>query len=115
MKKALDGRGLIRGPVLGIVADAARADLGHRPVIGPVGVAEGQGTEPVRVAHEHRDAAVLVVVVGTVVRDAPVRKEVEAAHKAQMECERKARQCEREPEKIRGPSRHMGAEIDYGR
>ena len=51
----------------------------------------------------------------TVTRDAPVRKEVEAAYKVQMEREREIRQREMELERSRSPSRSMGAEIDYGR
>ena len=44
----------------------------------------------------------------TVKRDAPLRKEVEAAHERKME-------RERELERSRNPSRYMGAEIDFGR
>ena len=51
----------------------------------------------------------------TVTRDAPVRKEVEAAYKERMQRDREIRQRERELEKSRSPSRYMGAEIDYGR
>ncbi len=51
----------------------------------------------------------------TVARDAPVRKEVEAAYKVQLEREREIRERERELERARNPSRYMGAEIDYGR
>ena len=51
----------------------------------------------------------------TVRRDAPVRKEVEAAYKVRMERERAIRQRERELERSRSPSRYMGPEIDYGR
>ncbi|MXX90316.1 MAG: relaxase domain-containing protein [Boseongicola sp. SB0677_bin_26] len=48
-------------------------------------------------------------------RDAPVRKEVEAAHKARMEREMEILQREQELERIRSPSRSMSAEIDIGR
>ena len=51
----------------------------------------------------------------TVTRDAPVRKEVEAAYKVQMEREREIRERELELEKRRCPSRSMSAEIDIGR
>ena len=50
----------------------------------------------------------------TVRCDAPVRKEVEAAYKVQMEREREMRQRELEQERTRAPSRYMGAEIDIG-
>ena len=51
----------------------------------------------------------------TVARDAPVRKEVEAAYKVQMEREREIRARELELEKRRCPSRSMSAAIDIGR
>ena len=51
----------------------------------------------------------------TVRRDAPLRKEVEAARRMQMERERETRQRELDLERSRRPSRYMGAEIDYGR
>ncbi len=47
-------------------------------------------------------------------RDAPDRKKVEAAYKVRMERERAIRQREQELERIHGPSRYMGAEIDIG-
>ena len=51
----------------------------------------------------------------TVTRDAPVRKEVEAAHKVQMEREREILQREQELERSQSPSHSMSAEIDIGR
>ncbi len=50
----------------------------------------------------------------TVRRDAPVRKEVEAAYTVQMEREREILQREQELERSQSPSRYMGAEIDIG-
>ncbi|MDE0520609.1 MAG: relaxase domain-containing protein [Boseongicola sp.] len=64
---------------------------------------------------EKRLREVSAAVSETVARDAPVRKEVEAAHAIQMEREREIRQRERDLERSRSPSRSMGAEIDYGR
>ena len=64
---------------------------------------------------ERRLREMAATITETVKRDAPVRKEVEAAYKVQMEREREIRQRERELERSRSPSRYMGAEIDYGR
>ncbi len=61
---------------------------------------------------EKRPRETAAAVSETVVRDAPWRREVEAAR---MERGSEARQREREQERSRGPSRSMGAEIDYGR
>ena len=57
---------------------------------------------------ERRLRRMAAAVSETVRRDAPVRKEVEAAYKREME-------RERELERIRGKSRYMGAEIYIGR
>ncbi len=64
---------------------------------------------------EKRLRETAAAVTETVSRDAPVRKEVEAAHRTQMEREREIRERELELERSRRPSRCMGAEIDYGR
>ena len=64
---------------------------------------------------ERRMREAAATITDTVTRDAPVRKEVEAAYKVQMEREKEARQRERELEKSRSPSRGMSAEIDIGR
>ena len=64
---------------------------------------------------EKRLRETAAAVTETVRRDAPVRKEVEAAHKRRMELERETRQRELELERSRRPSRYMGAEIDIGR
>ena len=57
---------------------------------------------------ERRLRETAAAVSDTIRRDAPVRKEVEAAYEREME-------RERELERIRNPSRYMGAEIDFGR
>ena len=57
---------------------------------------------------EKRPRETAAAVTETVRRDAPFRKEVEAAHRTQME-------RELELERSRRPSRYMGAEIDYRR
>ncbi len=64
---------------------------------------------------EKRLRETVAAVTETVRRDAPVRKEVEAAHRTQMVREREIRERELELERSRRPSRFMGAEIDYGR
>jgi len=64
---------------------------------------------------ERRMRETAATITETVKRDAPVRKEVEAAYKVQMEREREIRQRELELERTRTPSRYMGAEIDFGR
>ncbi|MYK31347.1 MAG: hypothetical protein F4051_06365 [Boseongicola sp. SB0670_bin_30] len=63
---------------------------------------------------EKRLRETAAAVTETVTRDAPVRKEVEAAYNVRMERERAARRREQELENSRSPARHMGAEIDYG-
>ncbi|MYA87070.1 MAG: hypothetical protein F4X97_01200 [Boseongicola sp. SB0662_bin_57] len=57
---------------------------------------------------ERRLRETAAAVSDTIRRDAPVRKEVEAAHKERTE-------RELELERSRSPSRCMGAEIDFGR
>ena len=64
---------------------------------------------------ERRMREAAATITETVTRDAPVRKEVEAAYKVQMEREKEARQRELELERRQGPSHSMSAEIDYGR
>ena len=63
---------------------------------------------------EKRLRETAAAVTETVRRDAPVRREVEAAHRMQVEREREIRQRELELERSRRPSRYMGAEIDIG-
>ena len=64
---------------------------------------------------EKRMRETATAITETVRRDAPVRKEVEAAHKARTEREMEILQHERELERILNSSRSMSAEIDIGR
>ena len=63
---------------------------------------------------ERRMREMAATITETVRRDAPVRKEVEAAYKVRMERERAIRQRERELERSRSPSRYMGPRSTTG-